>query len=79
MNVCVDQIVASLRQDGVTIVQDALTDDQCRQALEGIDWAMRTQVGPLPLQRQRTYEYFREFPIFVDLIEHPLAIGVADE
>jgi hypothetical protein len=73
-----DQAVASLRRDGVTIVQDALTDDQCRQTREGIDWALRTQVGLSPLHRQRTYEYFREFPIFVDLIEHPLAIAVAD-
>jgi hypothetical protein len=71
--------VASLLRDGVTIIEAALTDDQCRQSLEGIDWAMRTQVGLHPLLRQRTYEYFRQFPIFVELIEHPLAIGVADQ
>lgn len=74
----VEQIVKSLLQDGVTIVEDVLTDDQCRQTLDGIDWAVRTQEGPLPLQRQRTYEYFKEHPIFVELIEHPLAIAVAD-
>ncbi len=62
------QIVESLETDGVTLVEGVLSDRECQDALEGIAWAMETQAGPLPLQRQRTYEYFRDHPIFVELV-----------
>jgi hypothetical protein len=74
----VDEIIASLMTGGVTLVENQLTDDQCRQALDGIEWGLQNRTGPRPLQRQRTYEWFREFPIFVELIEHPLVIEVAE-
>ena len=72
------QIVESLDTDGGTLVEGILSDRECQDALEGIAWAMETQAGPLPLQRQRTYEYFRDHPIFVELVEHPLVIAVAE-
>ncbi|MEC8991843.1 MAG: phytanoyl-CoA dioxygenase family protein [Candidatus Latescibacterota bacterium] len=74
----VRQIVRSLQTDGVTLVENQLTDDQCQQALDGIEWGLQNKAGPQPLQRQRTYEWFREFPIFVELIENPLVIQIAD-
>ena len=72
------QIVESLEADGVTLVEDVLSDSECQKALDGIEWAIETQTGPLPLQRQRTYEYYRDHPIFVDLLEHPMVIDVAE-
>jgi hypothetical protein len=74
----VNEIVTSLQTDGVTLVENQLTDNQCQQALDGIEWGLQNKSGPRPLQRQRTYEWFREFPIFVELIEHPLVIQVAE-
>ena len=34
----VSEIVRSLQTDGVTLVENQLTDDQCQQALDGIEW-----------------------------------------
>ena len=74
----VDEVVAALENEGIVLVEDQLTAEQCQQALEGIEWGLRNRTGPREFQRQRTYEWFREFPIFVELIEHPLAIAVAE-
>jgi len=71
-------IVTSLKTDGVTLVENVLSDDQCGALLDGIEWGFQNRQGPLPLHRQRTYEWFREHPIFTELLEHPLVIEVAD-
>ena len=47
----VRQIVRSLQTDGVTLVENQLTDDQCQQALDGIEWGLQNKAGPQPLQR----------------------------
>lgn len=70
-------IVTSLRADGVTLVENVLSDDQCGALLDGIEWGFQSRQGPLPLHRQRTYEWFREHPLFTELLEHPLVIAVA--
>ncbi len=72
------EIITALKTDGVVLVEDVMSDEQCRQLLDGIEWGFQNREGPLPLQRQRTYEWFREHPIFIDLLEHPLVITVAD-
>jgi hypothetical protein len=73
-----EEIVSALQDDGVTLVENQLTDQQCQQALDGIEWGLQNKTGPRALQGQRTYEWFREFPIFVDVIEHPLVIEIAE-
>ena len=73
-----DEAAKTLERDGVTIVEDVLDDDQCRRLQEGFEWGLANTVGPRPLQRQRTYEWFREHPILVELLGHPLPIAVAD-
>ena len=74
----ISEVVRSLESDGVVLVENQLTDSQCQQALDGIEWSLQNRTGPRPLQRQRSYEWFQEFPIFVDLIEHPMVIEVAE-
>lgn len=71
-------IASSLKTDGVTLVENVLSDDQCGALLEGIEWGFQSRQGPLPQHRQRTYEWFREHPIFIELLEHPLVIEVAE-
>lgn len=71
-------IVSSLKTDGVTFVEDAMSDDQCQQLLDGTEWGFQNRQGPLPMQRQRIYEWFREHPIFIELLEHPLVFEVAN-
>ena len=71
-------IVTSLKTDGVTLVENVLSDDHCRALLDGIEWGFQNRQGPFPMLRQRTYEWFREHPILMELLEHPLVIEVAD-
>ena len=71
-------IVTSLKTDGVTLVENVLSDDHCRALLDGIEWGFQIRQGPFPMLRQRTYEWFREHPILMELLEHPLVIEVAD-
>ena len=63
----IDEIVGALQNEGMVLVEDQLTDEQFRQALEGIEWGLRNTMGPREFQRQRTYEWFKEFPVFVEL------------
>jgi hypothetical protein len=35
-----NEIIASLKTDGVTLVENQLTDDQCRQASDGVEWGL---------------------------------------
>tara|TARA_Y100000588_G_scaffold25359_2_gene25213 strand:+ start:2930 stop:3676 length:747 start_codon:yes stop_codon:yes gene_type:complete len=74
----ISEITSVLQTDGVVLVEDAMSDNQCQRLLDGIEWGFHNREGPLPLQRQRTYEWFREHPIFIELLEHPLVIAVAD-
>ena len=71
-------IATTLKTDGVTLVENVLSSDQCQRLLAGIEWGFQNHEGPLPMQRQRIYEWFREHPIFIELLEHPLATAVAD-
>ncbi len=67
-----------MKTDGVTLVENVLSDNHCRALLDGIEWGFQNRQGPLPMLRQRTYEWFREHPILMELLEHPLVIEVAD-
>ena len=67
-----------MKTDGVTLVENVLSDNHCRALLDGIEWGFQNRQGPLPMFRQRTYEWFREHPILMELLEHPLVIEVAD-
>ena len=71
-------IVTSLKTDGVTLVENVLSDDHCRALLDGIEWGFQNRQGPFPMLRQWTYEWFREHPILMELLGHPLVIEVAD-
>lgn len=73
-----NEIVKTLKRDGVVMVENQLDDERCRQALEGIEWGMRNKTGPFKFHRQRTYEWFQEFPVFFELIEFPLVIEVVE-
>ena len=73
-----NEIVKTLQRDGVIMIENQLDDERCRQALEGIEWGMRNKTGKYKFHRERTYEWFREFPIFIELIEFPLVIEVAE-
>ena len=67
-----------MKTDGVTLVENVLSDNHCRALLDGIEWGFQNRQGPFPMLRQRTYEWFREHPILMELLEHPLVIEVAD-
>jgi ectoine hydroxylase-related dioxygenase (phytanoyl-CoA dioxygenase family) len=73
-----NQIVETLAQDGVVMVENQITDEQCNRALAGIEWAMKNKTGLYEFHRQRTSEWIKEHPIFVELIEHPLVIEVCE-
>jgi ectoine hydroxylase-related dioxygenase (phytanoyl-CoA dioxygenase family) len=73
-----EQIVEALLQDGVVMIEKQITDEQCNRALAGTEWAMKNKTGPYEFHRQRTYEWFEEHPIFIELIEHPLVIEICE-
>ena len=73
-----EQIVQALLKDGVVIIENQITDDQCNRALAGIEWGMKNKTGRYEFHRQQTYEWFEQHPIFVELIEHPLVIQICE-
>jgi hypothetical protein len=64
--------------EGAVLIESVLGNDEILRAVEAVDWAMVLPPAPYKWIRQRTYEWFETHPIFIDLIEHPLVIQLAD-
>src|SRR5688572_7677853 len=66
-------------RDGFVLVERLMSARDLADARRGVEWAMTNQQGKYTWIKQRTYEWFREHPVFVRLIEHPtvLAFGRA--
>src|SRR5688500_6989309 len=75
----VSAITAALDRDGYALVEQVLSAGQIADARAGVQWAMEKVPGSYKWIKQRTYEWIREHPIFVELIEHPLVIDVATQ
>ena len=72
------ETVEAFERDGFVLVERALDENQLSRAQQGVEWAMQHQAGSYQWIKQRTYEWFPEQPIFVELIEHPLPVRLAE-
>ena len=72
------EMIETFERDGFLLIERALDERQLSAAQQGVEWAMQHQTGSYQWIKQRTYEWFREQPIFVELIEHPLVIRLAE-
>jgi hypothetical protein len=73
----VDLMAAEFARDGLVFVPGLMTGAQLAAAQRGVAWAMETQGGH-KLIKARTYEWFREHPVFVELLEQPVVMGLCD-
>jgi ectoine hydroxylase-related dioxygenase (phytanoyl-CoA dioxygenase family) len=73
----VDAVLDTFARDGVAIVERCLTPTQLAAAQRAVAWAMEQPDNTYKWIPQRTYRWFRERPVFVELIEHPLVIEFA--
>jgi ectoine hydroxylase-related dioxygenase (phytanoyl-CoA dioxygenase family) len=64
-------------REGYLVVERVLDARQLREAEAGVRWAMGNVPGEYKWIKQRSYEWFREHPIFAELIEHPLVMDFA--
>jgi hypothetical protein len=65
-------------RDGFVFLESVLDARQVAEAQRGVAWAMDHVGGSYKWIKQRTYEWFREHPIFVELLEHPFVMEFAD-
>lgn len=72
-----NQLIDNFARDGFILVEHLLDERQIAQAQAGIEWAMQQPLERYKWIKQRTYEWFREHPIFAELIEHPLVMEFA--
>jgi hypothetical protein len=73
----IDQIVRDFDRDGIVLVEGLLNQPTLDAARVGVEWLMNNARAEYKWIRQRTYEWHREQPVFVELIEQPLVIGFA--
>lgn len=71
------QATSTFERDGVVIVDRVLTPAQLAAAREGVEWAMASAGGQYRWIKQRTYEWHAEYPVFIEIIEHPLVLDIA--
>ncbi len=72
-----DSWIDTYDRDGLVLIDGLLPPEKVNEASRGVDWAMSNIGGNYKWIKQRTYEWFREHPIFVELIEHPLVLDFA--
>ncbi len=73
----VDSLADTFKRDGMALLPSLMSPAQLAAAQRGVAWAMETQGGH-KLIKARTYEWFREHPVFVELLEHPVVIGLCE-
>jgi hypothetical protein len=71
------RLVEAMEQNGFVLAETVLAPAQIAQAQHAVDALMAEPPKRYRWIRQRTYERFVDYPIFAELIEHPLVIAVA--
>ncbi|MDA0839161.1 MAG: phytanoyl-CoA dioxygenase family protein [Planctomycetota bacterium] len=72
-----NQLVIEFESQGVALIESLMTPTQIVAAQTAVEWAMSQKQERYKWIRQRTYEWFETHPIFVELMEHPLALEIA--
>jgi len=72
------RLFQDFERDGLVLVEGLMTGSQLAAARAGVAWAMEQPPAPYKWIKQRTYEWRREHPIFVELIEHPTVLELAE-
>lgn len=72
-----EKFVEDYARDGFVVIENALDERQIARAAAGVQWAMEHVGGDYKWIKQCSYDWFREQPIFVELIEHPLVLDLA--
>src|SRR5438046_1778850 len=70
-------LVEALEQDGFALAESVLSPAQITQAQHAVGALMAEPPERYRWIRQRTYERYADYPVFAELIEHPLVIAVA--
>jgi ectoine hydroxylase-related dioxygenase (phytanoyl-CoA dioxygenase family) len=70
-------IVDALAEHGFALIEAVLSHAQIAAAQHAVESLMAEPAERYRWIRQRTYERFAEYPIFVELIEHPPVIATA--
>jgi hypothetical protein len=73
------QMLEAFDRDGFVLIESLMDDRQLAAAQNGVEWAMAHSSGPYKWIKQRSYEWYGDHPIFVELIEHPLVLEFARE
>jgi ectoine hydroxylase-related dioxygenase (phytanoyl-CoA dioxygenase family) len=71
-------LAAAYDRDGFVLVESLLDPRQIAEAQAGVAWAMANVAGNYRWIKQRTYEWLDAQPIFVELIEHPVVLELAE-
>ena len=74
-----DQLVAEFESQGVALIESLMTPTQIVAAQAAVEWAMSEHQERYKWIRQRTYEWFETHPVFVELMEHPLVLEIAEK
>ncbi len=70
-------VLGQYHRDGFALFESVLDERQLADAREAVEWAMESVEGSYRWIKQRTYEWFGQWPIFLELIEHPFVIEFA--
>src|SRR5689334_5337905 len=71
------QVVTDFQRDGVALCPALLDADSVAAARDAVDWAIANRTTDYKWIAQGSHEWFREEPVFVNIIEHPLVIDFA--
>jgi ectoine hydroxylase-related dioxygenase (phytanoyl-CoA dioxygenase family) len=74
-----DPLVSEFESQGVVLIESLMTPTQIVSAQAAVEWAMSQEQEHYKWIRQRTYEWFETHPIFVELMEHPLVLEIAEK
>lgn len=71
------KLLQEFERDGFALRESLLSAEQVETAQRAVEWAMHNGTDKYKWIAQYSYEWFREQPLFVELIEHPLVLEFA--